>query len=101
MALERARLEGEAIQVLADAEAYKKRAIIQADNALQIKADTEIEIQKAWAQAFAQRRVPGVVMGGTDGGEGGDSTDTGQALMALVAAQMAQNLDYDRRVDNQ
>lgn len=39
-------------------------------------------------------------MGGMDGA-GGEATDTGQALMALVAAQMAQNLDYDRKVDNQ
>lgn len=99
VALERARLEAAAVKVKADAEAYAKAEIIKADNALQAKLDAEVEIQKAYAAAFAQRKVPSVYMAGAEG-EGSEATDNGQALMAIVTAMMAQNIDYDRKVSN-
>jgi regulator of protease activity HflC (stomatin/prohibitin superfamily) len=53
--LEKAKIDAEAVRVAADAEAYKKAKILNADNALAQKLEAEIEIQKVWADAYAKR----------------------------------------------
>ena len=98
--LEKARIDAEAVQVAADAEAYAKSQILAADNALAQKLEAEIEIQKLWAAAFAKRNVPQYVFGASNG-EGGSpvgSDDEAQRLFQILTLQAAERLDYDRRI---
>lgn len=96
--LEKARLEAQTIKTLADAEAHKKRAVLQADNALAQKLDAEIEIQKIWAKAFAERKVPQYVFGGGDSGTPTGSDSETKAFMQLLTMDAAKRLNYDRDV---
>lgn len=89
------------MRVAAEAEAYAKRQIIDADNALAQKLDAEIEIQRLWAEAFAQRKVPTYVFGGGGSGGGGapvGSDDEAQRLFQILTLQAAERLDYDRAI---
>jgi regulator of protease activity HflC (stomatin/prohibitin superfamily) len=101
--LEQARIDAERQTTLADAAAYEREALINADNALQQKLDAETEIQRVWAEAFARRAVPQTVFV-TGGGEAGNgSTPTGSNtelanMVQLMTMQMARQLDYDRTV---
>ena len=73
---------------------------MKADNALQQKLDTEIEIQKVWAQAFANRAVPQYVFGGNAGVGGtpiGADTEVAN-FMKLMTMQAAKSLNYTREV---
>ena len=100
--LSKAKIDAEAVQVAADAEAYRKRKILEADNALAQKLDAEIEIQKIWAEAFARRAVPQYVFGGGTGG--GDAAPTGsdqevKNFMQILTLDAARRLSYDRGLD--
>ena len=70
--LETARIDAQAKQVSADAAAYEKTAILEADNALTQKLAAYVEVQKVWAEAFANRKVPTTVFGAPEGGVGTD-----------------------------
>jgi len=52
IAMEAAKLEGEKIKALAEAEAYSKQKIMAADGALEKKLQTYEEVQRMWATAF-------------------------------------------------
>ncbi|WP_290517314.1 SPFH domain-containing protein [Alcanivorax sp.] len=94
--LEKARVEAETRRTLADAEAYQKREILRADNALAQKLDAEIQIQKIWAEAFAQRKVPQYVFGGgSNGTPTGADTET-KAFMQMLTLDAAKRLSYER-----
>jgi len=98
--LAQARIDAKKIKTLADAEAYKKKAIIVADNALQQKLDAEMKIQQVWAEAYAKRAVPQYVFGGgVEGGTpvGGDSETS--RFMKLMTLDAAKRLAYDRSID--
>ncbi len=100
--LERDQIKAESVKVLADAEAYKKAEILSADNALAQKLETEIEIQKVWAAAYAKRAVPQYVIGGA-GGEGA-GTPVGadgevKNFMQLMTIDAAKRLNYDRGIN--
>jgi len=94
--LERARIEAETQTTLADAEAYERSVIIEADNALQQKLDAWVEIQHAWADAAANINVPSTVfsMGGGEGGTTGNFSSV-EAFMAILTANAAQSIDLD------
>ena len=96
--LEKARIEAETRRTLADAEAYQKKAVLQADNALAQKLDAEIEIQKIWAQAFANRKVPQYVFGSGDGGTPTGSDGETRAFMQMLTLDAAKRLNYSREV---
>lgn len=96
--LEKARIEAETQRTLADAEAYQKRVILQADNALAQKLQTEIEIQKTWADAFARRAVPVNVFGGNGDTPTGSDSET-RAFMQMLTLDAAKRLNYSREVD--
>ena len=95
--LEKAEIDAKAVKVAAEAEAFRKKAVMTADNALAQKLAAEIQIQKVWAQAYSQRRVPQYVFGGSGstptGGDGEVST-----FMQLMTADAAKRLAYDRGV---
>lgn len=98
--LEKARIDAEAVQVAADAEAYAKTQILQADNALAQKLEAEVEIQKLWAEAFARRNVPMYVFGGSSGSGGAPigSDDEAARLFQILTLQAAERLDYNRGI---
>jgi len=93
--LDKAKIDAAAVKVAADAEAYKKRKVIQADNALQQKLVAEIEIQKVWADAYSKRKVPTNVFGGNSGVSTGNDTEV-KNFMKLMTLDAARRLNYDR-----
>ena len=97
--LGKAKFEAETRRTLAEAEAYQKKVVMQADNALAQKLDAEIEIQKLWASAFAKRQVPSTVFGGGAGGGAPVGSDSEvRAFMQLLTLDAAKRLSYDRDV---
>lgn len=85
-----AALEADRIKTIADADAYRRRKAIEADDALQPKLDALVKVHGVWADAYSRRNVPATVIGN------GGSTDVNQdaqvfqqMLNALVAKQIA------------
>ena len=91
--LEQARIDAESLQVAADAEAYQKSAILEADNALQQKLDAYVAVQEVWAAAFAQRNVPQQVFG--TGGQGSGTDSDVQDFLSILTVRAAQELAVD------
>ncbi len=96
--LEKARIEAETKRTLAEAEAYQKKVILSADNALAQKLEAEIEIQKLWAEAFARRQVPSTVFGSGQGGAPVGSDAEVRAFMQMLTLDAAKRLNYDREI---
>ena len=96
--LERARIEAQTQVTLADAEAYAKRQILEADNALQQKLDAEIAIQGLWAEAFSKRAVPTNVFGSNGNTPTGSDSET-TAFMQMLTLDAAKRLSYDRKIE--
>ncbi|MBD3652980.1 SPFH domain-containing protein [Kangiella sp.] len=95
--LGKARIEAETKRTLADAEAYQKKVILEADNALAQKLEAEIEIQKLWADAFAKRQVPTNVFGSNGNTPTGSDSET-KAFMQMLTLDAAKRLSYDRDI---
>lgn len=93
-------IDAKRVKVAADAEAYAKKAVLTADNALQAKLDAEVKIQAQWAQAYAARNVPSqVFITGSDSGGTPTGSDTEvSAFMRLMTVDAAQRLNYDREI---
>jgi len=94
--LEKAEIDAQAVKVAADAEAYAKAAVLEADNALAQKLDAEIEIQRVWADAYAKRNVPQYVFGASDSDTPTGSDRETQLLQKLLSMEYSKRLDYDR-----
>lgn len=85
------KLEAQSIQVMADAEAYKKRKIMQADGALELKLKALVQINQAYAGAIkGSALVPEVQISGSDG-----NNSTSMDLIQLLTAQTARQLKLD------
>jgi len=97
--LDKAKIDSETKRTLAEAEAYQKKVILEADNALAQKLETELSIQKVWAEAYSKRKVPQYVFGGGSGGVpvGGDAEV--KNFMQLLTMDAAKNLAYSREVE--
>ena len=96
--LEKAKIDAEAVKVAADAEAYKKRVILTADNALAQKLEAEIAIQSVWASAYAKRKVPMYVFGGSSGDTPTGSDSDTKTFMQLMTVDAAKRLSYSREM---
>ncbi len=96
--LEKARIEAETKRTLAEAEAYQKKVILEADNALAQKLDAEIRIQQLWADAFSKRKVPSTVFGSGQSGAPVGSDAEVKAFMQMLTLDAAKRLNYDREV---
>jgi regulator of protease activity HflC (stomatin/prohibitin superfamily) len=98
--LEKAKIEAETKRTLADAEAYQKKVILEADNALAQKLEAEIQIQNLWAEAFARRKVPtNVFGGGQSAGAPIGSDQEVKAFMQMLTLDAAKRLSYDRQIN--
>ena len=93
---ETAKQEAMATKTRADAEAYAKKAVIMADGALDKKLKAFVSTQTVWADAYARRNVPSMVMGGGSDQAGGNA-DTSQ-FMAMMQALTAKQLVLDPNV---
>lgn len=98
--LDRDQIRAQSVQVLADAAAYEREALIKADNALAMKLEAEQKIQGMWANAFANRKVPQSLW--VTGGDGENlpvaSNTELQQIQQLMTMLLADRLDYDRNI---
>ncbi|MFK7807876.1 MAG: SPFH domain-containing protein, partial [Saprospiraceae bacterium] len=99
IALRGAKLEAQKIKALADAEAYAKQKIMQADGALEKKLKAYESVQKLWAGAFANYKgdlVPTIQTGGgTNGSNAG--LDFMEVMGAKAAMDLGLNLDVQKK----
>lgn len=95
IALEASRMEAAKIKALAEAEAYAKREIMNADGALEKKLEAYESVQRVWADAFAKYQgdlVPQIQTGG------GSGNNAGLDFMNLMSMQAAKDLGLEMRV---
>ena len=89
--LRTAKLQAEAKERGADAEAYTQREIAAANDNLQQRLDALVQINQVYANAIrGSKIVPDVVIGGKDG-----ETPNGMALVELLTAKAARDLGVD------
>lgn len=92
----KAQIEAKTTKEKAEAEAYAKKAVIQANGALEQKLEAYVKTQEVWAKAYAAAKVPTMVMGGT--GEGLGRQSESQNLINLLTAKTAKDLSMDLSV---
>lgn len=80
----------------AEGDAKAKSMAMTADNALDKRLAAKVEIEKNYAAALAQIKLPGVVMGG----DGKGATSGLEQLMALMAARAAQDMSTTTAVNH-
>ena len=97
IAYEGAILEAKKIKELADAQAYSRAKIMRADGALEMKLKAQVEVQKAWADAFS--KYPGAVVPQF---QTGGTTTTNGALnfMDIMTAKTAKDFALDLKNQN-
>lgn len=93
-----AKEERMAKQERADAEAYAKREVLEADGALAQKLDTIERINATWAEAYSKRKVPQFMMGGGNDGEGTVGDTGAQQFMQLFTMKAMKDLSVDMQV---
>ena len=96
--LEKAVIEAKKIKALADAEAYQKRVILEADNALQQKLDTWLAAQKEYASAMKDIKVPATVIGASGKGGTLGGAEYAQTMLTMMGIKAAKDLDLDMSV---
>ncbi len=89
IAYEAAILEAKKIKELADAQAYSRSRIMQADGALEMKLKAQIEVQKAWADAFG--KYTGAVVPQFQTGGGATSGNGALSFMDIMTAKTAKD----------
>lgn len=94
--LERARIDAESVQVAADAAAYEKRVILEADGALAQKLAAWTEAQAVWADAAAKIAVPATVIGSD--GTSGSALGTVDQFMSMLMVKTARDLQVDTAI---
>lgn len=87
IAYEGAILEAKKIKELADAQAYSRSRIMQADGALEMKLKAQIEVQKAWAEAFSKYTGAIVPQFQTGAGVGGNGALNFMDIMTAKTAK--------------
>jgi len=88
--LQSAKLKKDTEIALGEGESQRKKLVMEADGALEKKLEAAISINKLWADAFAKRQVPSVVMG-----EGGGQDNQSNAFMQLLTIKTAKDLALD------
>ncbi|HWA34468.1 MAG TPA: hypothetical protein VG737_10085 [Cyclobacteriaceae bacterium] len=90
-------LEAKKIKEMADAQAYARSKIMQADGALEMKLKAQVEVQKVWADAFS--KYTGAIVPTIQ--TGGGSTQNGALnFMDLMTAKTARDFALDLKNKN-
>ena len=95
IAYEGAILEAKKIKELADAQAYARKRIMEADGALEMKLNAQIEVQRAWADAFSKYTgaiVPQFQTGAAVNGNGNGALSFMEIITAKTAKDFALEL---------
>jgi len=101
LALDKAKIDAQAVTVAADAEAYAKQAILEADGALAQKLAAWTEAQRVWADAASRINVPStVIAGGGEGSTAGNALGTVDQFMQLMMLNAAKQLQVDPTIAN-
>lgn len=90
-------LEAKKIKELADANAYARQRIMQADGALEMKLKAQVEVQKVWADAFSKYTgavVPQIQTGG------GPVQNGALSFMDIMTAKTAKDFALDLKNKN-
>lgn len=98
IAYEGAILEAKKIKELADANAYARQRIMQADGALEMKLKAQVEVQKVWADAFS--KYTGAIVPQFQTG-GGSTTNGAINFMDIMTAKTAKDFALDLKNKNQ
>jgi regulator of protease activity HflC (stomatin/prohibitin superfamily) len=97
--LERAKIDAESVTVAADAEAYAKKAILEADGALAQKLDAWVRSQEYWANAASKIRVPATVFNsGGENGVAGNALGMTEQFMSIMTMRAAKELQVDTTI---
>ncbi|MBX2915300.1 MAG: hypothetical protein KF856_08530 [Cyclobacteriaceae bacterium] len=97
IAYEASILEARKIKELADANAYARQRIMQADGALELKLKAQVEVQKVWADAFSKYQgaiVPQIQTGA------GTTTNGALSFMDIMTAKTAKDFALDMKNKN-
>lgn len=94
--LNAAEIESKRIKTLADANAYEKRVLLEADGALAQKLATLENINHRWADAFSKAPVPHMSMGGGSGANG--RSGESMSFMDIMTANAAKQLSVDMKI---
>lgn len=97
IAYEASILEARKIKELADANAYARQRIMQADGALEMKLKAQVEVQKVWADAFSKYQgavVPQIQTGS------GPTTNGALSFMDIMTAKTAKDFALDLKNKN-
>ncbi len=94
--MEKAKIDSQATKTLADAEAYAKQAVIEADGALDKKLAALVQINETWANAAANAPVPGIVYGSSGNSTG--RQDEISNMMGILSVKAAKDLMVDMNV---
>jgi hypothetical protein len=90
IAYEGAILEAKKIKELADAQAYARKRIMEADGALEMKLNAQIEVQRAWADAFS--KYTGAIVPQFQTGAGVNGNGNGAlSFMEIITAKTAKD----------
>jgi regulator of protease activity HflC (stomatin/prohibitin superfamily) len=84
-------------------EAARRRAVLEADNALEKKLETYVKVNETWANAFSRYGgavVPSVVMGGGSGTSTASGMGSMQDMMQLLTLKAARDLSLDVSVSS-
>ena len=87
-------LEAKKIKELADAQAYARSRIMQADGALEMKLKAQVEVQKVWAEAFS--KYTGAIVPQFQTGAGG-ATNGALNFMDIMTAKTAKDFALDMK----
>jgi len=85
-------LEAKKIKELADAQAYSRSRIMQADGALEMKLKAQVEVQKVWAEAFS--KYTGAIVPQFQTGTNG-TTNGALNFMDIMTAKTAKDFALD------
>lgn len=95
IALQASIKEAQKIKTLADAAAYEKQRIMQADGALEKKLNTYMEVQKYWADAFS--KYTGNIVPLYQSGSIGGSGNAMQQFMEMQNAKAMKDLNLNMK----
>lgn len=88
--LETAKLSAQKTITEAKADSDAKKMAIQADNALKLRIDAWVDVNKSWAAAYgAQRQTPDIQMNGSSSSSGGAN----QSLVDMMTVKTARDLN--------
>jgi len=96
IALDAARLEAQKVKALAEAEAYAKRRIMEADGALEKKLEAYKDVQQMWATAF--QNFQGDLVPKFQTGSNGGNGNAGIDFMEIMGAKAAMDLNLEASV---